>query len=157
LRDSIFIAQGPGHRCLLDQPIVQKVAIALRTELIQFGVLSKTAVAVQAISFDKTPNTNWKVTWYQDLMFPFAGPVTAKGFDLPVIKEGIDYARPPQSVLEELLAVRLHLDDCDETNGPLRVSPGSHRHGVLKSTELTGMIEQHDRQSPSSMSETCPN
>jgi ectoine hydroxylase-related dioxygenase (phytanoyl-CoA dioxygenase family) len=143
LRDSIFIAQGPGQRCLLDQPVVQKVAIALRAELIQSGILSKTAVAIQAIAFDKTPGTNWKVTWHQDLMFPFARPVTAKAFDLPTVKEGIDYARPPQSVLKELLAVRLHLDDCAETNGPLRVSPGSHRHGILKSIELSGTVKQH--------------
>ena len=92
LRDSIFIAQGPGQRCLLDQPVVQKVAIALRAELIQSGILSKAAVAIQAIAFDKTPGTNWKVTWHQDLMFPFVRPVTAKAFDLPTVKERIDYA-----------------------------------------------------------------
>ena len=26
-----------------------------------------------------------------------------------------------------MLTLRLHLDDCDETNGPLRVVPGTHR------------------------------
>ena len=76
-------------------------------------------------------------------MFPFARPVTTPGFDLPSVKDGIDYARPPRSVLEDLLAVRLHLDDCDETNGPLRVAPGSHRHGILKSTEIHRTVEHH--------------
>lgn len=143
LRDSVFTEQGPGQRCLLDHPVVKQTAIALRSELIQSGFLPKGAVAIQAIAFDKTPATNWKVTWHQDLMFPFARPVTTPGFDLPSVKDGIDYARPPRSVLEELLAVRLHLDDCDETNGPLRVAPGSHRNGILKSTEIHHAVKHH--------------
>ncbi len=30
-----------------------------------------------------------------------------------------------------MVAVRIHLDDCGPDNGPLRVIPGSHRHGWL--------------------------
>jgi ectoine hydroxylase-related dioxygenase (phytanoyl-CoA dioxygenase family) len=37
--------------------------------------------------------------------------------------------QPPVELLEQILTLRLHLDDCDETNGALRVIPGSHRHG----------------------------
>ena|SRR5947209_2091044 len=35
------------------------------------------------------------------------------------------------AVLEGMLHVRLHLDDCGEVNGPLRVKPGSHAGGRL--------------------------
>ena len=143
LRDSVFTEQGPGQRCLLDHPVVKQTAIALRSELIKAGFLPEGAVAIQAIAFDKTPATNWKVTWHQDLMFPFARPVTTPGFDLPSVKDGVNYARPPRTVLEELLAVRLHLDDCDETNGPLRVAPSSHHNGILKSTEIHRAVEHH--------------
>ncbi len=139
LRDSVFTAQGPGQRCLLDHPAVRKTALVFRSVLIKSGFLTDTAVTIQAIAFDKTPATNWKVTWHQDLMFPFAPAVTTLGFDLSTVKAGTHYARPPRSVLEDLLAVRLHLDDCDETNGPLRVSPGSHRQGIIKSAELSGI------------------
>jgi ectoine hydroxylase-related dioxygenase (phytanoyl-CoA dioxygenase family) len=38
-------------------------------------------------------------------------------------------------VLESIVAVRLHLDDCNERNGALRVVPGSHRLGRLSSDE----------------------
>ena len=31
-----------------------------------------------------------------------------------------------------MLAVRVHLDDCGQENGPLRVLPGSHRFGWLE-------------------------
>jgi hypothetical protein len=50
-------------------------------------------------------------------------------------KEGELFVQPPVCVLEQLLAIRLHLDDCDEQNGALRVVPGSHRLGRLNSTE----------------------
>jgi ectoine hydroxylase-related dioxygenase (phytanoyl-CoA dioxygenase family) len=38
---------------------------------------------------------------------------------------------PPREILEQMLALRLHIDDCGPDNGPLRVLPGSHRHGRL--------------------------
>jgi ectoine hydroxylase-related dioxygenase (phytanoyl-CoA dioxygenase family) len=34
-----------------------------------------------------------------------------------------------------VLALRLHLDDCNERNGALRVVPGSHRLGRLTTAE----------------------
>jgi ectoine hydroxylase-related dioxygenase (phytanoyl-CoA dioxygenase family) len=39
--------------------------------------------------------------------------------------------QPPQSVLEKIVAVRLHIDDCGADDGPLRIVPGSHRAGRL--------------------------
>jgi ectoine hydroxylase-related dioxygenase (phytanoyl-CoA dioxygenase family) len=131
LRDTLFQPGSAGTRCLLDEPLVRETAIQLRQKLVNSGHLPLHAVAIQAIAFDKTPATNWKVAWHQDLMFPFAQPVRSPGFDLPSKKAGIDYARPPVERLEQLLAVRLHLDPCDETNGPLRVAAGTHRLGIL--------------------------
>lgn len=108
----------------------------MKRQLQTGGVLSSGAVAVQAIAFDKTVSANWKVTWHQDLMFPFARPVSAEGYALASIKKGVSYARPPVEVLERMLAVRLHLDVCDANNGPLRVAPGSHRRGIIPSAEI---------------------
>lgn len=136
LRQSAFRADGPGQRCLLDLPIVRDAACQLRTHLIAEQLLPPTAIAIQAIAFDKNPSTNWKVGWHQDVMFPFAQAVTAPGFTLPSVKDHTHYARPPVKVLADLLAVRLHIDDCDTTNGPLRVCPGSHREGLLRSADL---------------------
>jgi hypothetical protein len=143
LRDTAFTHGEAGTRCRLDLPVVRQVAIRLRSELAAAGHLRNDSPAIQAIAFDKTPGANWKVTWHQDVMFPFARPVTTPGFDLPSQKDGFDYARPPRDILENLLAVRLHIDDCDDTNGPLRVAPGSHRLGILKSTAIPGAIQAH--------------
>lgn len=143
LRDTVFQPGEAGTRCLLDAPEVAAVARAAGASLSRDGLLAPHAIAVQAIAFDKTPQANWKVTWHQDVMFPFASPVQTPGYDLPSKKDGIDYARPPCSVLEQMLAVRLHLDACDETNGPLRVAPGTHRLGIIKSTGIAQAVQQH--------------
>ena len=135
LRREAFADGMAGTRCLLDLPSVRAAAFEMKQPLITGGHLPASAVAIQAIAFDKTPGTNWKVAWHQDLMFPFAEGVTSSGYELPSCKGGVHHARPPLEVLEELLAVRLHLDDCGETNGPLRVSPGTHRHGLIPSAE----------------------
>jgi len=140
LRGQIFRSGQVGTRCLLDEPVVGRVALHLKHRLVVAGVLLDCAVAVQAIAFDKTPEVNWKVTWHQDLMFPFGGPVTSPGYSLPSIKGGIHFARPPRAVLEELLAVRLHLDDSTLTNGPLRVALGSHNRGLIPHMEIAAAV-----------------
>lgn len=142
-RTTCFTPGAAGTRCLLDDEMVHRIAIRLREGLAAQQVLPPDAVAIQAIAFDKTAATNWKVPWHQDLMFPFARPVTAPGYALSTRKDGIDYARPPLTVLQELLAVRLHLDDCDEENGPLRVAPGSHRHGLIPSDQVAERVHAH--------------
>lgn len=143
LRKTVFQEGVAGTRCLLDVPVVNETARHLLAELREAGVLPAGAVAVQAIAFDKTPSANWKVTWHQDVMFPFAAPVSHPGFEVPSVKDGVPFARPPREVLEEMLAVRLHLDDCDLTNGPLRVSPGTHALGILKGAEVADRLAAH--------------
>lgn len=46
------------------------------------------------------------------------------------------------AVVPGVLAVRLHLDDCDESNGPLRVLPGSHATGRLGAEEIRRRREE---------------
>jgi len=76
-------------------------------------------------------------------MFPFAKTVTDPSYTLSSIKADIAYARPPRQVLEAMLAVRLHLDDCDAENGPLRVASGSHLSGIVHSDDIPGAIKEH--------------
>ncbi|HUG10750.1 MAG TPA: phytanoyl-CoA dioxygenase family protein, partial [Opitutaceae bacterium] len=143
LRDRLFREGQAGTRCLLDEPIVRDAVSAIREELAEAKLMPTNSPAIQAIAFDKSPSANWKVTWHQDLMFPFARPATRPGFDLQSKKDGVDYARPPTAILEELLAVRLHLDDCGVSNGPLRVSPGTHNLGVLRRAEVQGCVAKN--------------
>jgi len=143
LRTDLFQPGKAGERCLLDHPAVREAANNIAWQLAGSGHLPESAIAIQAIAFDKSADSNWKVAWHQDLMFPFAENVTAPNFDLGCVKHEVHYARPPVQILQSMLAVRLHLDDCDETNGPLRVSPGTHLFGIIPVEKISGMIDVH--------------
>jgi len=140
LRGELFLQGRAGSRCLLDHSLVRETAVLVREQLVQHGYLDGRSVAIQAIAFDKTPQTNWKVSWHQDVMFPLARPVSSPGYTLACEKDGVPYARPPVAVLEELTAVRLSLDPCDSENGPLRVSPGTHNEGIIPADQVTDRV-----------------
>lgn len=61
------------------------------------------------------------------------------------MKDGVHHVQAPPDVLETMLTVRIHLDDCGLENGPLRVLPGTHRYGWLNADDiqrLRGEVEE---------------
>lgn len=107
-------------------------------------VLGKSAVAVRGILFDKTDGANWKVAWHQDLSIAVREKKDTEGYGPWSVKAGVPHVQPPCDVLRRMLTVRLHLDDCNETNSPLRVVPGSHRCGVMNAQ----MVDQCRERGP---------
>ena len=99
-------------------------------------MLGAGCVAVNATLFDKTPGRNWKVPPHQDVTIRVRERRAVPGFDTWWEKAGVPHCWPPAAVLEGMLAVRLHLDDCGPANGPLRVLPGSHAAGVLDAAAI---------------------
>ncbi len=85
----------------------------------------------KAIYFDKPAGSNWLVAWHQDLMINVARRADAPGYGPWTAKAGWVAVQPPAAVLENTITIRVHLDDCDATNGALKVVPGSHRQGVV--------------------------
>jgi ectoine hydroxylase-related dioxygenase (phytanoyl-CoA dioxygenase family) len=114
------------------------VAAATRSSLMDLAnaLLGMSCFAVRALYFDKTPDTNWRVTWHQDLTIAVNQQKYAPGFGPWSEKNGVVHVQPPPSVLESMIAIRLHLDDCGATNGPLRVIPGSHTAGRLSASDV---------------------
>ena len=76
------------------------------------------------------------MTWHQDLTIAVRERHEVPGFAFWSEKAGVMHVQPPVSILENMLAVRLHLDDCGPDNGPVRVLPGSHRHGRIAESEI---------------------
>jgi hypothetical protein len=99
------------------------------------GVLPS-AFAVRSILFDKTPETNWKVAWHQDLTICVQERIEVEGFGPWSVKDGVNHVQPPASVLEGMVTMRIHLDDCGEENGPLMVMPRSHKGGRLSADDI---------------------
>jgi ectoine hydroxylase-related dioxygenase (phytanoyl-CoA dioxygenase family) len=93
--------------------------------------------AVRGTLFDKTGNANWLVPWHQDLTICVVSRADVPGYGPWTIKAGMHNVQPPISILEKMLSVRIHLDDCDESNGALRVLPGTHKLGRLTADQIS--------------------
>lgn len=121
-----------GTRNLFETvPLIRQLARSGALRDAAEAVLGPSCFAVRALLFDKTPDANWKVIWHQDLTIAVREPRPTEGFGPWSEKAGIPHVQPPTALLENMVAVRLHLDDCGAENGPVRVLPGSHRHGRL--------------------------
>jgi ectoine hydroxylase-related dioxygenase (phytanoyl-CoA dioxygenase family) len=94
-------------------------------------IVGADARIVRALLFNKSRAANWRVPWHQDLFVATASMANVPGFSAWTLKHGVHHARAPREVLERMLAIRIHIDDSNEADGPLRVLPGTHRHGVL--------------------------
>src|SRR4051794_39725386 len=121
-----------GVRNLLEIcPAVEKLARQANIRQWVTPVLGESAFAVRATYFDKLPGSNWSLFWHQDNVISVAARVEVAGYVGWSNKAGIWQVQPPAQVLANMMAVRVHLDDCGPDSGPLRVLPGSHRCGWL--------------------------
>ncbi|MBV8519910.1 MAG: phytanoyl-CoA dioxygenase family protein [Acidobacteria bacterium] len=104
------------------------------------SIVGNDAVAVKATLFDKTARANWLVQWHQDRVVAVRERREAPGFGAWSVKHGVVHAEPPAAVLEQMLAVRVHLDACGADNGPLRVIPRTHRLGKLADDAIASLV-----------------
>lgn len=81
---------------------------------------ARKAVLSSVRAFDKSPSANWFVPWHQDR--------AQDGRDRPIAQ------------LERTIALRIHLDECDEDNGPLEVMAASHTLGRLESAAIGALV-----------------
>ncbi len=139
-------AEGAGRRGVLAAPAVAALARSPKVLDLVRPHLPAEPLPVRAIYFDKSPGSNWLVPWHQDLTLAVRERRECPGFGPWSVKEGIPHVQPPVGLLERMLTIRLHLDDADESNGALRVLPGTHREGRLSAErirELRAEIPEH--------------
>lgn len=105
------------------------------------AILGKEAHLVRAILFDKTPEKNWLVAWHQDKTVAVNRKLDGLGWGPWTIKDSIHHVQPPETVLNEMITFRIHLDDTDADSGCLKVIPNSHSKGVLKQSAINNIVE----------------
>jgi hypothetical protein len=114
-------------RCFLQQfSALQNLLMndALKTLLESFGAGYK---IVKSIYFDKPIRANWVVNWHQDLTISVQDKIETAGFTHWLPKQNYFSVQPAVQYLENMITVRIHLDDCTQQNGALRVIPKSHQ------------------------------
>ena len=100
------------------------------------AILGPGAFVVRGLFFDKTLEANWNLPWHQDLTIAVQEREHVPGFGPWTVKAGIPHVHAPSELLERMVTIRLHLDDCDLENGPMRVLPGSHLAGKLDAAAI---------------------
>lgn len=136
------IRSRAGARHLMAHLVVRELAHDERLLAIARGGLGGSAVPFRATLFEKSGRSNWLVVWHQDTALPLAARFESPEWGPWSEKAGIAYAHAPTWALARVLALRVHLDDSTENNGPLRVIPGSHALGVLSDDEVFRLAKQ---------------
>ena len=120
-----------GARNLLRIPAICALASSPVLRGLVEPIVGPSARPVRVLFFDKTPEANWPVLWHQDLSLALAVQHELAGWGPWTLKGGVPHVQPPAAILDEMLAVRIQLDNCGADNGPLRVLPGTQKMGRL--------------------------
>ena len=131
IKNRLPILEGQaGTRGLLELDWCVNLAMDDRLQGLATDLLGEKAMPVRAILFDKVEGRNWTLGWHQDTKIAVREAKDVPGFSGWSVKEGVTHTLPPVEVLEQCVALRLHLDPCPADNGPLQVIPNSHLNGL---------------------------
>ena len=131
-----------GARHVLGVPAVHALAHDSRLTAIAATYVGPGAMPFRATLFDKSPDANWLVAWHQDTALPLRERTDDPAWGPWSTKAGVLYAHAPAWALEQVIALRISLDDSTAVNGPLRVLPGTHRLGVLSEERIAELARQ---------------
>jgi ectoine hydroxylase-related dioxygenase (phytanoyl-CoA dioxygenase family) len=87
---------------------------------------------VKSIYFDKPEDSNWFVSYHQDLTISVDKKLDIEGFTFWTVKQNQFAVQPPLNILQDNFTIRIHLDNTSEQNGALKVVPKSHLKGVYR-------------------------
>lgn len=97
---------------------------------------------VKSIYFDKPENSNWFVSYHQDLTISVDKKVELAGFGPYTLKQDQFAVQPPINILEYNFTIRIHLDDTNEDNGALKIIANSHNRGVYRPETINWNTEK---------------
>jgi hypothetical protein len=98
-------------------------------------LLDPNAKPVRVVAFNKSEEANWGVPWHQDRIIAIDEREDIAGYGNWSKKAGIWHCEPPQDILDQMLFVRVHLDDSDQSNGAMEIAVGSHINGMVAASE----------------------
>jgi hypothetical protein len=131
-----------GARHVLRLPVARQLADDSRMLGVARKFVGTGAAPFRATLFDKSPQANWLVAWHQDTALPLRRRFASEEWGPWSTKGGLLYAHAPAWMLEQVVALRVSLDDSSLSNGPLRVLPNTHRLGVLTDAQIKKLVRE---------------
>lgn len=96
----------------------------------------------KSIYFDKPKESNWFVSYHQDLTISVDQKMQLEGFQNWTNKQNQFAVQPPLSILENNFTIRIHLDDTTSENGALKVINQSHLKGIYRPENIDFNVEK---------------
>lgn len=121
-------------------PNVKRALQAAKVREVVESVLGRGALLVRGLFLDKTPRTNWAVSWHQDATVTVKARGEATGFGPWSTKAGVQHVMAPPGLLSYMLTLRLHLDECGKDQGALKAIHASHQYGRLPEDSISQFV-----------------
>ena len=99
---------------------------------------------VKSIYFDKPENSNWYVSYRQDLTISVDKKLDLNGFGPWTTKQNQVAVQPTIDYLKNIFTIIIHLDDTDENNGALKVVPNSHSKEIYRPETIDWHVETEE-------------
>ena len=141
VRQADVVRTRAGARHILSVPAVRELASHPALVQLATAFIGARPIPFRATLFDKSEHSNWLVTWHQDMALPVVRRVDDPSWGPWSTKGGVLHAIAPVAALETIVALRVHLDNSTRNNGPLRVLPGTHAHGVLNRAGIMSLVD----------------
>jgi hypothetical protein len=116
----------PGARVTWTDPAIAPVLAPITEALLPH---LPGARLTRVVWFAKDAQTNWGVPWHQDRVIAVAGRHDVPGYRNWSLKAGVWHCEPPLALFSMMRFIRVHLDDCDASNGAMEIARGSEAEG----------------------------
>ncbi|AXG74541.1 phytanoyl-CoA dioxygenase [Flavobacterium arcticum] len=117
---------------LKEVPKVKRELFNNNLKSIVSSIFGEDYFVVKSIYFDKPEESNWFVSYHQDLTISVNTKSDIEGYSSWTVKQGQFAVQPPINVLENIYTIRIHLDNTTEENGVLKVVPQSHNKEIYR-------------------------
>jgi len=91
---------------------------------------------IKSMYFDKPASSNWYVAYHQDLTISVDRKAKLTDYGPWTVKQNQFAVQPPVHILENIMTVRIHLDETNAENGALKVISGSHLKGIFRPEQI---------------------
>ena len=117
-------------------PEIKKLLFNERFKEIIKNIGGEDYFIVKSIYFDKPEKSNWFVSYHQDLTISVDKKIEYENFSNWTNKHNQFAVQPPKEILENIVTVRIHLDNTNEDNGALKVLKKSHLKSICRIDSL---------------------
>lgn len=130
----------PGARVPPEDPLFAKVrALPVTARIARHW---RGMRPVRLVRFDKSGSANWGVPWHQDRVISVQGRQEVPGFTNWSCKNGVWHCAPPLEVLQDMLFVRLHLEQSTPENGAMEIALGSAPLGAIQERDVADVVKR---------------